>query len=211
MNKKSMYAHLSAVFALCVPAPGRFACGVVLAAELLLLMLAGTLARGAVKKLGLAHTGAPVVLAALVSAVMLVRQALAFFAPVLALQLGFVMYLPAVSTFMLGVMFGEEQGALRGSLLRNALRALRCALFALAFFLFRDVAGFGTITFPTLRGISERVLFDSSRATLLTFFATIPGAVVLAAVVLICCKFAAEKIAVVENADGGLEMEAADA
>ncbi|MBP3710585.1 MAG: hypothetical protein J6I73_09350 [Treponema sp.] len=201
MNKKSIYVYISATLALLVPAPGRFACGILLVLELNVLMFVGTLLRSAVKQLNLVHLGTILLISMLVAFTMLMRQCIALVVPAAALQLGFVMYLPTVSSFLIGYIFGDESLSLHQAMARNMTHVFFYSIFALFFFLMRDILGFGTITFVTSRGIVEKVLFNSSRITLMTFFASIPGALVCTAVILMLYVFIVAKFKIIENAE----------
>ena len=201
MNKKSIYVYISATLVLLVPAPGRFACGILLVLELNVLMFVGTLLRSAVKQLNLVHLGTILLISMLVAFTMLMRQCIALVVPAAALQLGFVMYLPTVSSFLIGYIFGDESLSLHQAMARNMTHVFFYSIFALFFFLMRDILGFGTITFVTSRGIVEKVLFNSSRITLMTFFASIPGALVCTAVILMLYVFIVAKFKIIENAE----------
>ncbi|MBQ9494258.1 MAG: hypothetical protein IJR50_01295 [Treponema sp.] len=201
MNKKSIYIYISATLAMLVPAPGRFACGIILVFELCALMFFGTILREAIKRLNITHTGTMLLIVLLVSLTMLMRQLVAFAVPVAALQLGFVMYLPTVSAFLIGYLFSDEQLAFSQAIMRNMKHVVLYSLFALFFFLFRDIAGFGTITLIHGRHIVEKVIFDSERITLMTFFATIPGSLICTAVILMLYVHVVSNVKIVKNAE----------
>ena len=201
MNKKSIYVYIAATLAMIIPAPGRFACGLILVLELNILMLVGTLLRDLIRRLRLEKTGELLLISMLISVTLLMRQIVVLIMPETAMQLGFVMYLPSVSSYFIGYMFGEEQNELGAALSRNMKHSMLYSLFALSFFIVRDVAGFGTITYITSGGIRQKVLFDSENITVMTFFATIPGALVCTAVVLIVHVFLFNKFRIVENAE----------
>lgn len=201
MNKKSIYVYIAATLAMIVPAPGRFACGIILVLELNLLMLVGTLVKAFIYRFNLRTTGNVLLLSVMIAATMFIRQILVITVPDMAVQLGFVLYLPTVSSFLIGYMFGEEQQSLGRAVSRNMLHSLSYSVFALVFFLFRDVAGFGTITLLTSHGVYEKVLFDSGKISALVFFATIPGALVCTAGILILYVYIINKFEIVEKAE----------
>ena len=59
-------------------------------------------------------------------------------------------------------------------------------MFALLFFLLRDILGYGTLSLPVPNGIKETYLFNSYDTAFLSFFATIPGALLL---LVLCMSF----------------------
>lgn len=201
INKKSIYVYIAATLAMLIPAPGRFACGIVLVLELNVLMLTGTLLKDLIKKLELQQVGTIMLLSMLIAVTMLIRQIIAFTIPEMAIQLGFIMYLPTVSSFFIGYMFGDPYSSLRNTLAKNMKHSLLYSAFALVFFLVRDIAGFGTITLLTNHGVREIVLFNSGKIDALVFLATIPGALVCTAGILILYVYIINKLEVVKNAE----------
>jgi hypothetical protein len=201
VNKKSIYVYIAATLAMLIPAPGRFACGIILVLELNVLMLTGTLLKELINKLELQQVGTVMLLSMLIAVTMLIRQIIAFTIPEMAIQLGFIMYLPTVSSFFIGYMFGAPYSSLRSSLTKNMKHSLLYSAFALIFFLLRDIAGFGTITLLTNHGVREIVLFNSGKIDALVFFATIPGALVCTAGILILYVYIINKLEVVKNAE----------
>jgi hypothetical protein len=201
MNKKSIYVYIAATLAMIVPAPGRFACGIILVLELNFLMLAGTLIKAFIRRFNLQAIGNVLLLSAMIASTMLIRQILVLTVPYMAVQLGFIMYLPTVSSFLIGYMFGDEPLSLSREIMRNMLHTFSYSVFALIFFLFRDIAGFGTITLLTNNGVYEKILFDSGKISALVFFATIPGALVCSAVILILHVYVINKFTILENVE----------
>jgi|WetSurMetagenome_2_1015567.scaffolds.fasta_scaffold55086_2 hypothetical protein len=200
MNKKSIYIYIAASLAMIIPAPGRFAIGLVLVVELNFLMVFGTCFRYLLEKMNIGQLAVAILTILLIAATMLFRQVLVLCVPETALQLGFVIYLPTVSSFFIGYMFGNEIGTLAMDLKNYLYHSFSYSLFALLFFLFRDIVGFGTITYISSIGITEKVLFNR-KITILSFFATIPGALVCAAVILIIYVFLINKAQVIERAE----------
>jgi hypothetical protein len=201
INKKSIYVYIAATLAMLIPAPGRFACGIILVLELNVLMLIGTLLNDFINKLELQQVGTVMLLSMLIAVTMLIRQIIAFAIPEMAIQLGFILYLPTVSSFFIGYMFGDSYSSLRNALAKNMKHSFLYSIFALAFFLLRDIAGFGTITLLTSHGIQEIVLYNSGKINALVFFATIPGALVCTAGILILYVYVINKFEVVRNAE----------
>ena len=119
--------------------------------------------------------------------------------------------IPFPGRFAYGLILVVELFALvfAATLLRDAIRRLERNMnaaslfsgFALAFFLLRDIVGFGTITYIGLRGIAEKVLFDSERIAVASFFATIPGSLIALSFILVVALCIASKSAHTEKAE----------
>ncbi|MFA6855592.1 MAG: hypothetical protein WCR31_00150 [Treponema sp.] len=201
MNKKSIYVYIAATLAMVVPAPGRFVCGIILVLELNFLMLVGTFVKSFIYHFKLQTMENVLLLSVLIASTMLVRQILVLTIPLMALQLGFVLYLPTVSSFLIGYMFGSEKLPLCREISCNMFYSLFYSVFALVFFLFRDIVGFGTITLLTSHGIYEKVLFDSGKISALVFLGTIPGALVCSSVILILHVYVINKFKILENVE----------
>lgn len=175
MNKSLYFMFMAVSFALLVCAPGRLAYGIILIIEMNLLALSASAFRSFVKDFDLDDLQDILTLAVIVSVTILYRQIVILFSPVIALNLGFVMYMPAVSFFLLGSVFGNESL----SPLDFLMQSLKFSAFAFAFFLLRDILGYGTISIPSPWGIKEAYIFNSYSTSFFAFFASIPGALLL--------------------------------
>lgn len=185
MKNKSTYIFISAYLALLIPTPGRFVYGLTLMLELLLLTCVGLLINALINKLKLEKIRTVIFMTTMVSFTVLYRQIFIIWQTELALTLGYLFYLPAVSLFTIGLLYKENDKSM-------AQRAKYCftnvsifCLIGLLLFLFRDIAGYGTFTFfGANHMIYEKVLFVGNDTGIFTFFASIPGALVLAGVFL---------------------------
>ncbi|MBQ9630768.1 MAG: hypothetical protein IJR49_04200, partial [Treponema sp.] len=124
-----------------------------------------------------------ILLAFLISFVILYQRLLFIFVPDIAVQLGLILYFPAISSYVTTFLL-QENVTQENNSSKIIKQCIFFSLFSLAFFLFRDVAGFGTITLILHTGFFEKVLFDPNRISFLTFFASIPGAIVCVALLL---------------------------
>lgn len=168
--------------AMIVPSPARFAVGLVLVLELNILVVAVTALKSLKVWKLLADYKTLLTLTALIAIVALYSRLLGAWSPETEMQLGFVLYLQAASSFIISTAFGEDdtekiaknEDGFRISW-NNVKKSLAFSVVALVIFAFRDIAGYGTITYPVISGIKEHVILKGAvRAT--TLFATIPGA-----------------------------------
>ena len=175
MTRKAFSIYMAAICARVIVAPGRFVCGIVIAVELICLMLFGLLLKSLLKKMNLEKT----------------EQ---------AIMLCFVIFLPSISTFTTVFLLEENDMTLKESLLKNMPVALGFASYLLVVSLLRDIAGFGTITLPALGEHFETVIFSTEKISFLTFFATIPGSLVLNALLLSLYLCIEKKLQIVKKA-----------
>jgi len=182
-TKRNIYSFLTASLALLVPSPGRFAYGIILLFMLNLLMLAGTLFKHLVKVLDLDEL-LPVLLAVFLMTVSVIfKQLLITLSPLAALTLGFIIYMPAVSSFLIGNLYSQNSDDIKENLAVNLKESILFSIFALAVFLFRDIFGYGTISLPAASGLVEISLLKVREGGFYPgiFWATIPGALVIIA------------------------------
>lgn len=198
MKSKSTYIYIAAFLALLIPTPGRFVYGLTLMIELFLLTCAGLLINALINKLKLENIRTVIFMTTMVSFSVLYRQLFIIWQTELALTLGYLFYLPAVSLFTIGLLFTDNEKPI-------AERAKYCfsnvavfCLVGLVFFLFRDIAGYGTFTFfGSNHMIYEKILLRSNNTGVFTFFASIPGALVLAGVALFVHTVIKEKLVII--------------
>ncbi|MBR5964894.1 MAG: hypothetical protein IK015_02080 [Treponema sp.] len=182
MKKNIYFIFIAASFALLAAAPGRLAYGLPLIIELNILMAAAKAFYSFAKKIDMGGLTEILTVSFVIFMTILFKQILILFSPVIALTLSFCIYIPALSVFLLASIFQSQQNA-EGSGLKSTLWF---SVFALLFFLLRDILGYGTLSLPVPNGIKETYLFNSYDTAFLSFFATIPGALLL---LVLCMSF----------------------
>lgn len=202
MKKRSIYVFLSTSLAMLIPAPGRFVYGFVLVLELLFLMLIGTLSVSFAKKMKLDQLKTIITLVSVVSASIFFRQLLILIQPEVVMVLGIVIYLVPISYFFIGYVFANQDQPLATRLKLNMIHMTTFAIYALAFFLVRDLVGYGTFTFfGSGMRIVEKVIIPADRIGIASFIASIPGATVLSAVILFSHIIVRNKYSIIKNTE----------
>lgn len=168
-----------------VPAPGRFVYGITLVIQLNLLMLIGILANSLTKKLNLETESPVILLGVTVATTILYRQFLVLINPELALTLGFIIFLMPISFFFLGYLFNETEEILSHRLKFTFSHLLTFSIYAILYFLVRDIFGYGTITyFNSSFQIMEKVLIAEDKVSVLSILASIPGSLLFSSIIL---------------------------
>lgn len=181
MKKNLYFVFIAASFALLIAVPGRLAYGLPLIVELNILMAATRAFYSFVKKFDMGGVTDILAVSFIVFLTAAFKQLLILFSPVIALTLSFCIYIPALSVFLLASVFQAQGGE------KNGFEStFWFSVFALVFFLLRDILGYGTLSLPVPNGIKESYLFNSYDTAFLSFFATIPGALL---VLLLCMSF----------------------
>ena len=180
MKQKKSFMYIASFLMLTIPTTGRFVFGVTLMFELILLEILGILINSLVTKLKFNEIRTYFVMFFMIAITILYRQILVLTYTEVALTLGFLLYLPPVSVYLTHTLFTDFEEPLAVRLKTNLVSTLLFALMILGFFLFRDVAGYGTFTFfGRNHRIYEKILFNPEKLGIFTFFASIPGALVL--------------------------------
>lgn len=200
MTRKAISIYMAATCAIVIVAPGRFVCGIVIAIELICLMLFGLLLKSLLKKMNLEKIEQVLILSFVIFFTVFFKQILVQIMPVIALQLSFVIFLPSISTFTTVFLLEDNNMTLKESISKNMPVALVFASYILFVSLLRDIIGFGTITLPADGGHFEAVIFSESRISFATFFATIPGSLVLNALLLSLYLCIEKKLQIVKKA-----------
>ena len=112
------------------------------------------------------------------------RQIFIMLQPEIVLTLGFTLYLVPISTFLISFLFKPHNFENKELIVKSTWRSVKFALCGLIFFLIRDILGFGTFTFfGPKHQIFEKVLFNENSVGILSFLATIPGALLLSSLI----------------------------
>lgn len=201
-NNKSLFVYIAAYLAILIPCPGRFVFGFVIMLELLLLSVIGTLINSLVNKLKMEELKTIILMLVMICFAMFYRQVFAALYPEIALILGFVFYLPPVSLFLIGYVFTEMDKSLGHRLKSNILHVLIFIGTGILFFLFRDIAGYGTFTFfGKGHQIFEKTILSTEGVGIFTFLASIPGAMVLAGISLFIHICVRNKFNIIKNSE----------
>ncbi|SEP86587.1 hypothetical protein SAMN04487977_101652 [Treponema bryantii] len=200
MKQKKSFMYIASFLTLTIPTTGRFVYGFTLILELLLLEVLGILLNSLVSKLKLNEIRTFFVMFFMISITILFRQILVLTYTEIALTLGFLLYFPTVSVFLTHTIFTDFEEPLPVRLKKNLLSTLFFSVLIFVFFLFRDIAGYGTITFfGKNHQIYEKILLNPDKVGIFTFFASIPGALVLTGILIYFFLFIHNKMRIISS------------
>ena len=203
MKQKKSLMYIASFLALTIPSTGRFVYGITLVLELLLLETCGILLNSLVTKIKLGQIRTYFVTFFIIAITILYRQILVLTYTEIALTLGFLLYFPPVSVFLTHTLFTDFEEPLNIRLKNNILITLMFSLVILIFFLLRDIAGYGTFTFfGRNHRIYEKVIFPANKIGIFTFFASIPGALVLTSLCIYLFLFLRNKMRIISSRGG---------
>ncbi len=202
MNEKkinfNLYAIVAFSLALLVPLPGRFAYGIIFFIAVNFFMFAGTLFKKLISELDMDEMQPLALALILIACAVFVKLLLMIYSPVIALTLGFSLYMCALSAFMLGSLYDKNKKPLSEELKLNMKRSGLYSLLALVFFFVRDFLGYGTITLPVRNGFYYIKIFPetSKYFSVSSFFASLPGAILLTVLTITLFTFIDKKISI---------------
>lgn len=200
MKSKAFFLYLAAFLVLLIPSPGRFVYGFTLMIELFFLTTLGTLVLILIKKLKLVELKTVLLLFSLIVITVIFRQIFILLYPEVVLNLGFIIYLPAISTFLICFLSERQDFETKQLIIENIIRAVIFFVFGTLFFLFRDVVGYGTITFfGKHHQIVEKVIFNSEQIGIFSFLASVPGALLLSALITFLHLTVRKKFKIISN------------
>ena len=200
MKSKAFFLYLAAFLVLFLPSPGRFVYGFTLMIELFFLTTLGTLVLILIKKLKLVELKTVLLLFSLIVITVIFRQIFILLYPEVVLTLGFIIYLPAISTFLICFLSERQDFETKQLIIENVIRAVIFFVFGTLFFLFRDVVGYGTITFfGKHHQIVEKVIFNSEQIGIFSFLASVPGALLLSALITFLHLTVRKKFKIISN------------
>ncbi len=200
MKQKKSFMYIASFLALTIAPTGRFVFGLTLVLELFLLEVLGILINSLVAKLKFEEIRTYFVMFFMIAITLLFRQILVLTYTEVALILGFYLYFPTVSVFLTHTLFSDQEEPLVVRLKTNLLSTLVFSIIILSFYLFRDIAGYGTFTFfGKNHRIFEKVLFNPNNVGIFTFFATIPGALVLTGIIIYVFLYIRNKFRIISS------------
>ena len=210
MKRNTLFMYIAVTLAVLIPSPARFGYGLIVILCINVLMLIATASGKLLDFLNLDSLRAVVILILMVYASVLFRQIVILYSALCALNLGFVLYLPISAVLMLGNCFENSNINMLNLLKSNMKESLFFSLYAMFFFLVREIAGYGTISFPVPHGLVKLSLPQIIEHSPGTFWATIPGSIVLAGLLLAGVTLIRKKCSIISRSKELKEIFYAD-
>ncbi len=182
--RNKIYFYIACAISMLVFMPARLSFGIVVLVEFNFLMFSGIGICYLIKLAKLEELKSVLYPVGLVFMTILFKQILILFNPLMALTLGFAIYIPAMSSALFEIFFKNELVDFKHDLKFGMLKAARFTIVALIVFAFRDIMGYGTLTLPMFRGVFIlHMPFDLTRISAASFLATIPGGFICVSVI----------------------------
>mgnify|MGYP000990770829 CR=1 FL=1 len=185
MKEKIFIMYIASILAVLIPVPGRLAYGIILAFTFIVLFFSSILLNFLLDKyieLPIKWIITPLFFVFIVT---VIQCLLSIFLPVLSMQISFVLYIQVFSFYMINILKNIQGSTLKERIKSQLPQCIWYTVSALLFSLIRDILGYGTITFPSSKGLYSIKLFSVQSFPLMNFFASIPGAAILSALILL--------------------------
>lgn len=182
MKKNEILLFVSAFLSMIIPAPARFAYGILMLFTMNIVMLFGITAKILLRKLDIGELEPVCLIIFMYAVTIFCKQLLILFSPIAALTLSFTLFLIPISSFILGYILTDKEMSPKLMYAKNMTASGIFTGSALFFYLVRELLAFGTISFPVKNGIHVVRLFSNQLSEHMYFFATIPGSFVILAV-----------------------------
>lgn len=189
MKKINLIMYIAAFLSVVIPVPARFGWGIIMLFTMNVVMILGTTAKFLIRKLDIRELEPVCLLVFLFSVTIFCKQILIMYSPIAALTLSFSLYLIPISTFILGYILTDKEMDPRVLYAKNMSASGIFTGYALFFYLIRELLAFGSISFPVRKGVHVIRIFSENMPEYTFFFATIPGAFVILAILVAIFAF----------------------
>ena len=207
-DNKRIYFYIAANLSFLIPIPGRFAYALIMLIIFNVQMATITLLFHAIHRLQLASMRNSLLTLTIISLSIFYKQLLTIFCPIASLTLGYCIFLPTLASVIIDFFFLDYEHGVRGHLVTNMKRSAFMSVFALFFFLIRDLFGYGTLTLPAWKHILVfRLPYNPESAGASVFLATVPGSLCLIAGMLAVYIFVMKKIRIMAHSPKNLIEE----
>lgn len=200
-DRKKIYFYIAANLAMLIPVPGRLAYAIILLLLFNIQMLASTMLFHAIHRMNLANMRNSLLALTIIALGILYKQLVIIICPIAALTLSYCIFLPTLASVIIEFFFLSYERGVQTHVISNMKKSGIMSVFALFFFLMRDIVGYATITFPGLnRLVVIHLPYNPESTGIGVFFATIPGSLCFMALLLALYIFTAKKIQIFINA-----------
>ena len=199
-EQKKIYFYIAANLAMLIPVPGRLAYAIIILLIFNIQMIATTMLFHAIHRMNLANMRNSLLALTIIALGVLYKQLVIIFCPIVALTLSYCIFLPTLASVIIEFFFLSYEHGVKTHLMLSIKKSCLMSVFALIFFLVRDIVGYATITFPGWKNLVVIHLpYNPESTGIGVFFATIPGSLCFMTLLLALYIFMAKKINIFIN------------
>lgn len=204
LNKNDLFIYLLLSLSMLVFVPGRFAYGLILILEYNFILLLGILFSNLIYILHLEDLKNICLAIGIIFFAVLYKLFVRLYSPLIAFNLGILFYMPPLSVFVLGNIYSKNQETSLVNQLKTTMqKSLFFTVFALIFYILRDLFAYGTISLPSIHGVYELFVIKEMKYSFIgIFFASIPGALFLVSLFYILISYFLNSANIFKNKAG---------
>ena len=191
----------TAILSFIVPLPSRFAYTIIMLIAINFVMLTGTALKMFIEKLDLQNLEKVLMIIFMLSMTILFKQFVILFSPIIALTMGFAIYLAPVSSFLTGHILEPKENYTANLFAVNMRNSGILTGIAAIISIIREFLAYGSFSLPFRNEIHIYKYPFIKTNTLSFFFSTIPGAFILTGLIVAVCVFINKKIEIVRRKD----------
>ncbi len=191
----------TAILSFIVPLPSRVAYTLIMLVTVNFVMLSGTALKMFIGKLDLQNLETPLLIIFMISMTLLFKQLIILFSPIIALTIGFVIYLAPVSSFLTGHILEPKENYTSNMFAVNMRNSGILSGIAALVSIVREFLAYGSFSLPFRDGIHIYKYPFVKSDTLSFFFSTISGALILTGIVVALFFFINRKIEIARRKD----------
>ncbi len=184
MKKNDLFTYLLLSLSILVFSPGRLAYGLVLILEYNFILFFSIFLVKLISILNLAELKNICFCFSVIFLAVLFKLFTRLYSPMISFNLGILFYMPAISVILLENIYETTEKLSVAKALQTVMpKNLYFSLYALIFFILRDFFAYGSISLPCPFGVYNLFTIGNFKYSFVgVFFASIPGALCLAAV-----------------------------
>ena len=191
----------TAILSFIIPLPSRFAYTLIMLITVNFVMLSGTGFKMFIDKLDLQNLEPPLIIIFMISMTLLFKQFLILFSPIIAITIGFVIYLAPVSSFMTGHILEPKEKYKSNPFAINMRNSGIVSGIAVLLSIIREFLAYGSFSLPFRGGLHIYKYPFIKTDTFSFFFSTISGALFLTGIVVALFFFINRKIEIDRRKD----------
>ncbi|MGP1601381.1 hypothetical protein [Treponema sp.] len=200
MTKKASFFFTASCLILLVPVPPRFAFGIVFILCAAVIVLAAVMLKALIEYIGVKKYKNLLFMPGILAVTLFLYALVGLWSPVTAFTFGFIMYILPVSLFMNASVFADEHCSLKEMLIRELKNCAVLSVSGLFFFAARELLAYGTLSLPVRSGLQVFGILKGLGFFPVFFWATIPGALVLLAFLLVALAAVYRRYGIKEDA-----------
>lgn len=192
---KNIFLYVLSLLPIIIATPPYVGCCIIIIFFLNLSMILGTTFRFLINKINTGNTEKLLLLAFLIFITIIFKRLLVLFSPVLGMMLSLAVFFIPLSSLFLDYLFSRDDYNLPSVFGKNMKHSGLFSIALFFFFLLREIIAFGSISIPVVKGVKILKFLPWTA----NFWASIPGAFIIIAILLAIIIFIDKNLDIVRR------------